>query len=127
MTRRWRLRAIAAKIIDMLPANTIDSKTLLAIRQFMELVDSRFPTAGAILFGSRARGDHQPQSDADLAVLLEGEHLPRLPTAMAMADAAYDVLLSTGVNISPVPVWVDQWEHPERFPNPALLASIARV
>jgi len=36
------------------------------------------------------------------------------------------VLLETGVNISPLPVWVDQWEHPETFSNPRLLINIAR-
>jgi predicted nucleotidyltransferase len=30
--------------------------------------------AGAIVYGSRARGTHRPDSDADVAVLLRGEH-----------------------------------------------------
>jgi hypothetical protein len=43
-----------------------------------------------------------------------------------MSDAAYDILLDTGINISPLPVWLDEWEHPETYVNPALLANIAR-
>lgn len=43
-----------------------------------------------------------------------------------MADVAYDVLLETDINISPLPVWLDEWEHPETYPNPGLLRSIAR-
>ncbi|MCW5237836.1 nucleotidyltransferase [Verminephrobacter eiseniae] len=39
---------------------------------------------------------------------------------------AYDALLETGIDISPLPVWLDQWEHPERCSNPALLHNIAR-
>lgn len=28
-------------------------------------------------------------------------------------------------NISPLPVWLDQWERPETYSNPALLRNIA--
>ena len=78
------------------------------------------------MFGSRARGTHRVDSDADVAVLLEGEHARLVPNKMAMANLAFDVLMETGINISPLPVWMDQWDHPERFSNPALLENIAR-
>lgn len=81
---------------------------------------------GAIVYGSRARGTHRPDSDADVAVLLNGEHLRFLTTKLAMADVAFEVLLDTGINISPLPVWVDEWEKPENYSNPALLRSIAK-
>ncbi len=82
--------------------------------------------AGAILYGSRARGTHRPDSDADVAVLLRGKHQRLRPTTLAMADAAYDVLLETGVNITPLPVWMDEWEGPETYANPALLRNIVQ-
>jgi hypothetical protein len=28
--------------------------------------------------------------------------------------------------ISPLPIWLDEWEHPETYSNPALLRSIVR-
>lgn len=90
------------------------------------MIATRYDMAGAILYGSRARGTHRPDSDADVAVLLKGEHLRTLTTTLAMADVAYDVLLDTGINISPLPVWLDEWEHPENSSNPALLRNIAR-
>ena len=43
-----------------------------------------------------------------------------------MADIAFDVLLETGILIQPLPVWEDEWEHPESFTNPSLLQNIAR-
>lgn len=104
----------------------VDAKTENAIRIFLAAIAPRYAIAGAILYGSRARGTHRHDSDADLAVLLSGEHEPRMPTALAMADVAYEVLLETGVNISALPVRLDEWEHPERFSNPELLANIAR-
>ena len=104
----------------------VDAKTENAIRIFLAAIATRYAIAGAILYGSRARGTHRHDSDADLAVLLSGEHEPRMPTALAMADVAYEVLLETGLNIAPLPVWLDEWERPECFSNPDLLANIAR-
>ncbi|MCX7241129.1 MAG: nucleotidyltransferase domain-containing protein [Burkholderiales bacterium] len=104
----------------------IDHATEAAVRRFLVLVASRYDMAGAIVYGSRARGTHRPDSDADVAILIKGEHQRVLTTTLALADVAYDVLLETGINISPLPVWLDQWEHPERFSNPALLRNIAR-
>jgi predicted nucleotidyltransferase len=104
----------------------IDHDTEDAVRRFLALIASRYDLAGAFLYGSRARGTHRPDSDADVAVLLKGEHRRVLPTTLAMADVAYDVLLETGINIAPLPVWLDEWEHPETYSNPALLRNIAR-
>jgi predicted nucleotidyltransferase len=104
----------------------IDRITEQALQRFMARVSQHYRTRGAILYGSRARGDHYPDSDADLLVLLEGEHQRFIPTKLAMIDLAYDVLLETGLYISPLPVWTDEWEHPEAWSNPDLLRNIAR-
>ena len=104
----------------------IDHDTEAAVRRFLALIAPRYDMAGAIVYGSRARGSYRSDSDADVAVLLKGEHQRVLPTTLAMADVAYDVLLETGINISPLPVWLDEWEHPENYSNPALLHNIAR-
>lgn len=106
--------------------NHIDHETEGAVRSFLALISSRFDMAGAIVYGSRARGTHRSDSDADVAVLLNGEHQRFLPTKLTMADLAFDVLLDTGISISPLPVWMDEWEHPETYSNPALLRNIAR-
>lgn len=105
--------------------NHVDHDTEQAVHRFLGLIASRYDLVGGILYGSRARGDHRPDSDADVAVLLRGEHQRLLPTKLAMADVAFDVLLETGINISPLPVWLDEWEHPETYSNPALLRNIA--
>lgn len=102
----------------------IDHDTEEAVRRFLTLIAGRYDMAGAIVFGSRARGTHRPDSDADVAVLLSGEHQRFLTTKLAMSDVAFDVLLETGINISPLPIWLDEWEHPENYSNPALLQNI---
>ena len=89
----------------------LDSDTEAAARRFLGRISGQYPVAGAIVYGSRARGTHQP-------------HLPLMRTALAMGDIAYDVLLDTGINISPLPIWLDEWQSPERHSNPALLRNI---
>ncbi|MBS0556857.1 MAG: nucleotidyltransferase domain-containing protein [Proteobacteria bacterium] len=103
----------------------MDTATEYAVRRFLALIAPRYKTAGALVYGSRARGTHRPDSDTDVAVLLNGAHRRFVSTKLDMADAAYDVLLETGVNISPLPVWLDEWEHPDAYPNPSLLRNIA--
>jgi len=107
-------------------ARRIDPKTDQAVRGFLARISSDYEMAGAMIYGSRARGTHRADSDADVAVLLKGEQQKRLPISLKMADVAYDVLLETGINISPLPLWLDEWEHPEKYSNPALLHNIAK-
>ena len=72
-----------------------------------------------------ARRTHRADSDPDVAFLLRGEHQRFLSTKLAMSDVAFDVMLETGINISPLPVWLDEWSHPETNSNPDLLRNIA--
>jgi uncharacterized protein len=104
----------------------IDADTEHAARAFIKKVASQYELVGAILFGSRARRSHHPDSDADIAVLLHGHRGQFLDTKLALADIAYEVLLETGILIQPLPVWEDEWEHPEHYTNPALLRNIDR-
>lgn len=104
----------------------IDSETLGAAQAFLKTVATQYDVAGALLFGSRARRSHRPDSDADIAVLLHGQNGPFVATKLAMADLAYDVLLQTGIRIQPLPVWESEWEHPETYSNPRLLQNIER-
>jgi len=103
----------------------IDAETLNATHAFVSAVARRYDLAGAILFGRRARKSHRPGSDADVAVLLHGRPGKFVATKLAMADLAYDVLLETGIRIQPLPVWEDEWNHPETYSTP-LLYNIER-
>lgn len=104
----------------------IDFETENASRQFLARIAERYELAGALLFGSRARGTHQPDSDADVAILLSGDRPDVMKVAIDMSDVAFDVLLETGINISPLPIWVEDWLHPEQASNPDLLHNIAK-
>lgn len=104
----------------------IDPGTEQAVRRFIALIASNHDVAGVILYGSRARLTHRPDSDADVAVLLNGPRQRLLPISLAMADLAFDVLLEAGINISPLPLWLYEWEDPGIQSNPELLRNIAR-
>jgi predicted nucleotidyltransferase len=104
----------------------IDPETESAVRAFIKKVTSQYDFAGAILFGSRARNTFRPDSDADVAVLLHGHDGKFVATKLAMADLAFEVLLDTGIRIQPLPIWEDEWEHPDQYSNPRLLENIAR-
>ena len=49
-------------------ANAIDPGTEDAVKRFLGRIAGRYDMAGALLYGSRARGTHRPDSDADVAV-----------------------------------------------------------
>lgn len=80
----------------------------------------------AILFCSHARGTARDDSDVDVAVILSDMPDGLIDTTLAMADVAFDVLLETGIDIQPVPVTEDDWNHPERHSNPWLVKAIHR-
>lgn len=105
---------------------TVDAETDRAVRLFTRQMADRYEVREIILFGSRARRGHRPDSDADLAVLLRGAHGFRSDVALSLADIAFDVMLETGILIEAIPFWEDEWAHPERFANPALIENILR-
>lgn len=107
------------------PPSRIDPATARATGLFVRRIAALYDLRAAILFGSRARQTHRPDSDADVAVLLRGMHADFVATKLAMADIAFDVLLETGIHIQPLPVWDDEWRRPDRYSNPALLKNIA--
>lgn len=108
------------------PSEPAVSRALASYRQ--KLVDSygdRF--VAAYLFGSRARGDHRPDSDADVAVVLEAMEASPMAEKMRLVDLAFDALTDAGLMIQPWPFTRAQWEAREpvgRFAD--LLASARR-
>jgi uncharacterized protein len=103
-----------------------ESGVIGATREFIRRVSVAYSVKGAILFGSRARGTHRADSDVDLAVLMRGPRGKLMDTSLRMADIAFDVLLETSIYIQPLPIWEDDWEHPETHSNPRLLENIRR-
>jgi predicted nucleotidyltransferase len=104
----------------------IDEVTKRTGEAFVAIISSKYDLAGAVLFGSRARHTHSQDSDADIAVVLHGVNGDRTETAIAMAGIAFDVMMETGVLVDALPLWEEEFEHPEKFSNPELIANIRR-
>lgn len=104
----------------------MDQRTHTVVQEFGRRLATKYDVRGLVLFGSRARNDYSTESDADVLVLLPDEIGSPFRLAIEISDVAYYVGLDMGMVVSPLPVTVAQWAHPDRFSNPFLLRTIAR-
>ena len=102
----------------------LDPQTEKAVRTFLARIPPELKVEKAIVFGSRARGDNRPDSDADLALVFERGNEWRI--VGLLSGLAFDVLMETGVLVQPVPISTLDWTHPEQFPRPGFLRNVAR-
>ena len=105
------------------PTTADAAKTVSA---FVDKLRNTYDVPEAIVFGSRARGDNRPDSDLDLAIVLNGRRGNFLDVKLDMAGLAFDVLMETGVLVQALPLWDGDLSNPERFTNPTLIRNIAR-
>jgi predicted nucleotidyltransferase len=103
---------------------SFDHNTRAALEAFRARVLNRFGARlrGLVLFGSRARGDHRPDSDADVAVFLEAVDDP-VAAQMDIAEDSYAVFLSHGLLIQAW-VFLGTPEHPDRSRAVHLLGTV---
>jgi len=87
--------------------NTHTKDVLLRCR---DAVNSNYPNAQIILYGSTARGKAQPDSDIDILVLLD-EQVPS-QEKRHIHDLLYDIALAEDVVISVIIKEVDKWNLP---------------
>ncbi len=107
----------------------MDETLRQSLLEFLKRVSAQHAIAAAYLFGSRARGEATPDSDADLAIVLRG--VPGSPDdfwniKLALSDLSFDLLLETGILIQAIPLWENEWEQPSLALNPSLLRNIRR-
>lgn len=105
-------------------APVLDEATRRSIDSFLARIAGRYDVAEAWLYGSRARGDARPDSDLDLAVVIDRPDRTRSSVAAEMGGDGFDVLTETGVFVSALPIWSEEWRDPALHSNPYLLAII---
>lgn len=81
---------------------------------------------GLFLFGSRARGDYEPFSDADVAVVLNDQDWALVRETRRLARLAHEVLIETGVEVQAWPVSRGAWENPAHHSESVLIRSMRR-
>ncbi len=80
-----------------------------AIEEAIRLLKQKYPVEGIVLYGSKARGTDEPESDIDLLVLTSRELAWR--ERNAITDALYDIQLRHGVVISTLVVSAREWSE----------------
>lgn len=90
--------------------------------KFKNLLRDKVKLHQAILFGSRARGDADPESDMDILVILDEEQTSSVRDIVS--DCAWQVGFDSGLVVAPVVFSREEWENgPERS---SLLAMAMR-
>jgi uncharacterized protein len=80
---------------------------------FKKLLNKKLKVAELILFGSRARGDADPDSDLDVLVIAD-ELSPELEEYIS--ECAWEAGFQYGIVIVPVVFTRNEWENgPERY------------
>ena len=94
------------KTLDAIQLNGRDRQ---AVEQAAATLRERFPVERVVLFGSKARGDDDAESDIDLLVLTSR------PTSHSekdqMVEALFPLELDLNVVITPLVVSTEEWEH----------------
>jgi uncharacterized protein len=78
------------------------------------------------LFGSRARGDHEPDSDIDVAVILDQEMPRPFDAKCQLLDDTYELMLETGYYIQPWALEKGALESPDAHPSPKISRAVLR-
>lgn len=93
------------RTLDQLGLSPNDTAAIKAARQILL---TRFPVERVILFGSKARGTEDAESDIDLLVLTSREITWQ--EREAVVGALYDIQLRYDVLLSPLVVPTTEWE-----------------
>lgn len=90
------------------------------VNNFRLLLSQRVALHSLIVFGSRARGDAEPDSDMDVLVILSGPNTEK--ERRHASDCAWEAGFAHGLVVVPVVVSRQAWEYgPERY---SLLAQV---
>src|SRR5215472_13485508 len=121
----YRMSAMAEWEIKSRIADPIVLSALRELdRRLRERFDGKY--LKLLLFGSRARGDNVPESDADVAVIFRGRITDRWSLKRLLIEETYAILLESGLYIQPWPLEEDGLGNPDKSSNPALLRNVVR-
>ena len=114
--------------VDELNRPPTEAEVERALVDFAEAVKRHYGSrlVGLYLFGSRARGDYEPDSDADVAVVLGDDGWRYWDEKMQLSDLTYRPIIDWGVYVQAWPVPLSAWNDPEHYRNPSLVRAMRR-
>lgn len=80
------------------------------IQQLREVVRRVAPDAKALIFGSQARNEAHENSDIDILILLDKNHITPQEQD-AISNPIYDLEFQSGIIISPIIMTEKAWEE----------------
>jgi len=98
----------------------VTTRDSLILQRLKARVAERLPLSRLVLFGSRARGDNEPDSDIDVLVVLEGP--VSRESEEYVRSCAWELSYENGVVIFPLVVARTEWEE---GPTSASLLAVA--
>jgi predicted nucleotidyltransferase len=93
------------KKLDDIPLSNAERA---AIGEAGRLLRAKYPIESIVLFGSKSRGDDDPESDIDLLVLTS--RLLTREERHEISDLLFPIQLQYDVVISPLIVHAEEWE-----------------
>ena len=109
----------------------LDALTQKAVRLFFSHLDTASlpPLSRAILYGSRARGDHRDGSDVDIVLVFTGTRPDRDSVGEvcnAMAEAQYQAIdaLQFRTEVTSFVYWQGEFDKPEKRLNPDFYRNV---
>lgn len=80
------------------------------VHKIKDILHHIVPQAEVILYGSEARGDADAESDIDILILVDKDHLSYRDIT-AITYPLYDLELSENISISPLVYTQKQWNN----------------
>jgi predicted nucleotidyltransferase len=98
----------------------LNSQEQIALKAFTGVLSDRLADnyLYSCLFGSKARGDARENSDLDVAVVLKHSDYQ---TKCVVIDLAYEELLKTDIEISPLVFSLDDYERQRKEGFPIII------
>jgi len=78
------------------------------LERFKQQVEKQFPESRLVLFGSRARGDANPESDMDVLVIINGP--VGAHERASVSECAWEAGFEEGIIVVPITVSREEWE-----------------
>lgn len=97
------------------PPSPTAEQARIGLDLFVARVRARYGSKleGVYLYGSRARGDHRPDSDADVAVVIDDGDWSDVAETVSLAEESFEILVDQSLDIQPRAIAASHWRDPQ--------------